>query len=92
VERQVCEGVVIHSDPSDLVLNSKLDHHLPAVARVAFRNAAADRGERGRRGGRGGRRRGGRGGGRRAGIGGTRTQDCKQDPAETFLDASQCFG
>ena len=73
VERQVCEGVVIHSDPSDLVLNSKLDHHLPAVARVAFSNAAADRGERRRGGGRGGVRGGGRGGGSRGGRGGTRT-------------------
>ena len=45
VERQVCEGVYIHSDPSDLVMNDKLDHHLPAVARVTYSNAAADRGE-----------------------------------------------
>ena len=65
VEREVCEGVYIHSDPSDIVMNDKLDHHLPAVARVTYSNAAADRGERGRRGvGRGGGRRGVRGGGR----------------------------
>ena len=66
VERQVCEGVYIHSDPSDLVMNDKLDHHLPAVARVTYSNGAADRGEGERRGtgrgrGRGGGGRGGRG-------------------------------
>ena len=47
VEREVCEGVYIHSDPSDIVMNDKLDHHLPAVARVTYSNAAADMGERG---------------------------------------------
>ena len=47
VERLVCEGVYIHSDPSDLVMNDKLDHHLPAVARVTYSNSAADRGEGG---------------------------------------------
>ena len=57
VERLVCEGVYIHSDPSDLVMNDKLDHHLPAVARVTYSNSAADRGEGGGRGrGRGGGR------------------------------------
>ena len=62
VERLVCEGVYIHSDPSDLVMNDKLDHHLPAVARVTYSNSAADRGEGGSRGrGRGGGRGGGRG-------------------------------
>ena len=30
VEREVCEGVYVHTDNSDLVMNSKLDHHLPA--------------------------------------------------------------
>ena len=49
VERLLCEGVYIHSDPSDLVMNDKLDHHLPTVARVTYTNAAADRGEGGRR-------------------------------------------
>ena len=32
VERQVCEGVEIHNDNSEIVMNSKLDHHLPAVS------------------------------------------------------------
>ena len=50
VEQLVYEGVYIHSDPSDLVMNDKLDHHLPAVARVTYSNSAADRGEGGRRG------------------------------------------
>ena len=73
VERQVCEGVVIHSDPSDLV---------PAVARVAFSNAAGGRegGEEGEEGGGG------------HGLVEQEPQGYKQDPAETFLDASQCFG
>ena len=75
VERLVCEGVYIHSDPSDLVMNDKLDHHLPAVARTTYTNAAADRGEGGRRGagiGRGGggmRGRGRRGTARATGPG-----------------------
>ena len=68
VERLTCEGVYIHSDPSDVVMNDKLDHHLPAVARVTYSNAASDRGEGGR-----GRRGTGRGGGRgRGGIPRTR--------------------
>ena len=70
VEREVCKGVYIHSDPSDIVMNDKLDHHLPAVARVTYSNAAADRGEGGRRGaGRGGRRGRGRGRGGRGARG-----------------------
>ena len=36
VERQVCEGIYIHTDPSDVVMNSKVDHFLPAVSRVTF--------------------------------------------------------
>ena len=44
VERQVCEGVYIHTDPSDVVMNSKLDHFLPAVSRVTFASAAAEAG------------------------------------------------
>ena len=67
VEREVCEGVYIHSDPSDIVMNDKLDHHLPAVARVTYSNAAADRREGGRKGA---RRGGGRGAGRGGGRGG----------------------
>ena len=59
VERQVCEGVYVHSDLSDIVMNSKLDHHLPAVSRVTFSSSAVE-GGRGRGGGRGGRS-GGRG-------------------------------
>jgi hypothetical protein len=45
VEREVCEGVYIHSDSSDIVMNAKLDHPLPAVARDTYSNAAAARGE-----------------------------------------------
>ena len=60
VERQVCEGVYVYSDLSDLVMNSKLDHHLPAVSRVTFFSSAVE-GGRGRGSGRGGRG-GGRGG------------------------------
>ena len=55
VERQVCEGVYVHSDQSDLVMNSKLDHHLPAVSRVTFSSSAVE-GEEGGEGGEGGRR------------------------------------
>ena len=61
VERQVCEGVYVHSDQSDLVMNSKLDHHLPAVTRVTYVSSAAEQGA-GR-----GRGRGGGGRGRRPG-------------------------
>ena len=52
VVRLCCEGVYIHSYPSNLVMNDKLDHHLPAVARVTYSIFAAERGEggRGRRG------------------------------------------
>ena len=59
VERQVCEGVYVHSDQSDLVMNSKLDHHLPAVTRVTYVSSAAEQGAgtgRGRGGGGRGRR------------------------------------
>ena len=59
VEREVCEGVYVHTDTSDLVMNSKLVHHLPAVSRVTFSSSAVE-GGRGRGGGRGGRG-GGRG-------------------------------
>ena len=70
VERLTCKGVYIHSNPSDVVMNDKLDHHLPAVARVNYSNAAADRGEGGRS-----RRGTGWGGGRgRRGIPRTRGQ------------------
>ena len=63
VERQVCEGVYIHTDPSDVVMNSKLGHFLPAVSRVTFASAAAEAGGAGgRRAGSGGGRGGGRGG------------------------------
>ena len=62
----MCEGVYIHSDPSEVVMNSKLDHFLPAVARVKFASAAAEGGRAGGRGGGGGGRRGrGMEGGRR---------------------------
>ena len=66
VEREVCEGVYVHTDNSDLVMNSKLDHHLPAVSRVTFSSSAVE-GGRGKGGGRGGGR-GGRGGGNRPGT------------------------
>ena len=52
VERQVCEGVYVHSDQSDMVMNSKLEHHLPAVSRVTFSSSAVE-GGRGRGRGRG---------------------------------------
>ena len=70
VERQVCEGVYVHSDQSDLVMNSKLDHHLPAVSRVTFSSSAVEGGRgRGRGRGRGGGGRGGRPDTRRTGPG-----------------------
>ena len=56
---------IIYTDPSDVVMNSKLDHFLPAVSRVIFPSAAAEAGGAGgRRAGRGGGRGGARGGGR----------------------------
>jgi hypothetical protein len=65
--RQVTEGCEIHADRSDIVMNSKLDHHLPAVSRAVFSQSAAVRGGGGSRGSRGrgrgrgrGRSRGGR--------------------------------
>ena len=55
-ESEVCEGVYVHTDTSDLVMNSKLDHHLPAVSRVTFISSAVEEGRgRGRGGGRSGR-------------------------------------
>ena len=70
VERQVCEGVYVHSDQSDLVMNSKLDHHLPAVSRVTFSSSAVEGGRgRGRGRGREGGGRGGRPDTRRTGPG-----------------------
>ena len=39
----------VHSDLSDIVMNSKLDHHLPAVSRVTFSSSAVE-GGRGRGG------------------------------------------
>ena len=50
-------------DQSSIIMNSKLDHHLPAVSRVTFIATAAERGGGGR-GGRGGRIRDRRGRGR----------------------------
>jgi hypothetical protein len=44
--RQITEGCEIHGDQSNIIMNSKLDHHLPAVSRVVFSQTA-------RRGGRG---------------------------------------
>ena len=70
VEREVCEGVYVHTDPSDVVMNSKLDHHLPAVSRVTFSSTAPERGRGGVRGGRSrGRGRGSRPGSRTTGPG-----------------------
>ena len=59
MERQDCEGVEINNDESEIVINSKLDHHLPAVSCLIYSRTAAERGGV-RTGGRG---RGGRGGG-----------------------------
>ena len=67
VEREVCEGVYVHTDTSDLVMNSKLDNHLPALLRVTFSSSAVE-GGRGRGTGRGGGR-GSRPGTRRTGLG-----------------------
>ena len=34
LERQICEGVEIHSSKCDIKMNSKLDHHQPAIGRM----------------------------------------------------------
>jgi hypothetical protein len=73
VEREVCEGVYVHTDTSDLVMNSKLDHHLPAVSRVTFSSSAVEGGA-----GRGRERGGGRGG--RSGGRGSRPGTCRTGP------------
>ena len=57
LERQSWEGCEIHGDKSQIIMNSKLDHHLPAVSKVTFTATPAERGVRGR----GGRIRGRRG-------------------------------
>ena len=44
LERQSWEGCEIHGDQSSIIMNSKLDHHLPAVSRVTFIATAAERG------------------------------------------------
>ena len=61
VERQVCEGVYVHTDPSEVIMNSKLDHHLPAVSRVTFSSTTEEGGRGAVRGGRSRGRGGGRG-------------------------------
>ena len=37
LERQVWEGVEIHSSRADVLMNSKLDHYRPAVGRMVVR-------------------------------------------------------
>ena len=51
LEREATEGCNIYSDDSDIVMNIKLDHHLPVVSRAVF-SATAEQGRwaRGRRG------------------------------------------
>ena len=51
LERQSWEGCEIHGDQSEIIMNSKLDHHLPAVSRVTYTATAAEREERGGEGG-----------------------------------------
>ena len=42
VERQVCEGVEIHSDNRQIVMNSKLDPYFLAMSGVTYFHTAAD--------------------------------------------------
>ena len=38
LERQTTEGVEIYNNKSDIIMNPKLDHYLPAFNRVLFTN------------------------------------------------------
>ena len=44
LDRQIWEGVLIRRSEKDLdcTMNSKMDHHAPAVGKVVIRHAAGD--------------------------------------------------